>query len=60
MPACSSPSSREPTRTQNPSAIERTEGIASVTTRTPESRLVIWAGSVLKRLLGRSERSRSR
>ena len=41
MPACSWPSSREPARIQNPSAIERTEGIASVTTRTPESSVVI-------------------
>ena len=37
MPACSVPSSREPARTQNPSAIERTEATLSVTTRTPES-----------------------
>src|SRR4051794_32895543 len=46
IPACCSSSSREPTRTQNPSATERTEGMASVTTRTPESRVVIRCGSV--------------
>src|SRR5829696_2836643 len=51
MPACSWSSSREPARTQNPRAIERTEGIASVTTRTPESRVVSRAGSVLNALL---------
>src|SRR3954451_16098055 len=45
IPACCSDSSREPTLTQNPSATERTEGIASVTTRTPESRVVILCGS---------------
>ena len=44
MPACSVPSSREPARIQNPSAIERTEGIASVATRRPESSVVIRAG----------------
>ena len=37
MPACSSPSSREPTRTHRPSAIDRTDGTRSVTTRMPES-----------------------
>src|SRR4051812_43691879 len=46
IPACCSDSSREPTRTQNPSATERTEDTASVTTRTPESRVVILCGSV--------------
>src|SRR5829696_6362234 len=51
MPACSWSSSRDPARTQNPSAIERTEGIASVTTRTPESRVVSRAGSVTAGLL---------
>src|SRR5215213_6598139 len=51
MPAWSWSSSREPARTQNPRAIERTEGIASVTTRTPESRVVSRAGSVLNALL---------
>ena len=38
IPACSFPSSRDPARIQKPSAIERTEGIASVATLTPESR----------------------
>ena len=37
IPACSGVSSREPTRTQKPSATERTDGIRSVTTRSPES-----------------------
>ena len=41
IPACSFPSSRDPARIQKPSAIERTEGIASVATLTPESRVVI-------------------
>src|SRR5918995_431506 len=50
IPACSWSSSRDPARTQNPRAIERTEGIASVTTRTPESRVVRTAGSVLNAL----------
>ena len=40
MPACSPGSSRDPVRIQKPSEIERTEGIASVTTRTPESSVV--------------------
>ena len=37
MPARSPGSSREPVRIQKPSAIDRTEGTASVTMRTPES-----------------------
>jgi hypothetical protein len=45
MPACSTPSSREPARIHIPSAIERTEGMASVTTRRPESSVVSWAAS---------------
>src|SRR5215211_5368523 len=51
IPAWPSSSSREPARTQNPSAIERTEGIASVTTRAPESRVVSRAASVKAVLL---------
>ena len=51
MPACSSDSSRDPVRIQNPSAIERTEGMASVATRTPESRVVMRAGSALTLLV---------
>ena len=35
-PAWAGVSSREPVRTQSPSATERTEGTSSVTTRTPE------------------------
>ena len=42
MPACSWPSSRDPARIQKPSAIERTEGIASVATLTPDSSVVTW------------------
>src|SRR5947209_9605721 len=37
MPACAGVSFREPTPIQNPSAIERTPGTTSVTTRMPES-----------------------
>src|SRR5205823_1748347 len=37
IPACSGASLRDPTPTQKPSAIERTPGTTSVTTRTPES-----------------------
>ena len=39
-PACAGVSSRDPVRTQKPSATERTPGTRSVTTRTPESRVV--------------------
>ena len=40
-PACAGVSLRDPVPTQIPRAIERTEGIASVITRTPESSSVI-------------------
>src|SRR5947209_19598182 len=39
-PACSSVSALEPAPIQNPSDTDRTEGIASVTIRTPESSVV--------------------
>src|SRR5215211_3868507 len=48
MPACSLDSSREPARTQKPSATDRTEGTASDTTRTPESSVVRRARSVTR------------
>ncbi len=57
MPACSTPSSREPARIHSPSAIERTEGIASVTTRTPESSVVSRAGSDRPDISGGSGRA---
>ncbi len=40
MPACSYGSSLDPTRAQNPTATDRTEGSVSLTTWTPESSVV--------------------
>src|SRR5207248_3180796 len=51
FPACSGASLREPTPIQNPSAIDRTEGMASVTTRTPESSSVSLCPSAANRRL---------
>ena len=41
MPACSSRSSEEPVPIQKPSATERTAGMRSLTTRTPDSSVVM-------------------
>ncbi len=41
MPACSSLSITDPAPIQKPSATERTLGMRSVTTRTPEGSVVI-------------------
>ncbi len=41
-PAWAGVSSREPVRTQSPSATDRTEGTSSVTTRTPVPCSVSW------------------
>src|ERR1700722_6344083 len=46
IPAWSSCSSTEPVAIQKPSATERTLGMRSVTTRTPESSVVIWCSSL--------------
>src|SRR2546423_239104 len=51
IPACSGASLREPTPIQNPSAIDRTEGMASVTTRTPEPSSVSLCPSAANRRL---------
>ena len=50
MPASSSASAAEPAAIQNPSAAERTPGMRSLTTRVPESSVVIRSsGWVLNR-----------
>ncbi len=41
-PAWAGVSLRDPVRTHNPSATDRTEGTSSVTTRTPEPNSVSW------------------
>src|ERR687893_185754 len=51
MPPCSGDSLREPVPIQRPSAIDRTDGIRSDTTRTPESsRVSLWPSVVVSAL----------